>query len=130
ICSASFVDVPGGHDAPAAPQASRQSTAAMRRARIRLGRDDRAGPDPQGEEFMSSRWWGMLVSIVVVLPALAQEAVPSRLDAVQRSGKLRICTPGDYTPFALQKSEGVFEGLDVDLVQTAAKALGAEPVFV
>ena len=79
---------------------------------------------------MSSRWWGMLVSIVVVLPALAQEAVPSRLDAVQRSGKLRICTPGDYTPFALQKSEGMFEGLDVDLVQTAAKALGAEPVFV
>jgi cyclohexadienyl dehydratase len=79
---------------------------------------------------MSSRWWGMLVSIVVALPALAQEAVPSRLDAVQKSGKLRICTPGDYTPFALQKSEGMFEGLDVDLVQTAAKALGAEPVFV
>jgi len=79
---------------------------------------------------MSSRWWGLLLSIVVGLPALAQEAVPSRLDAVQKSGKLRICTPGDYTPFALQKSEGTFEGLDVDLVQTAAKALGAEPVFV
>ena len=79
---------------------------------------------------MSSRWWGIVVSLLLALPALAQEAVPSRLDAVQKSGKLRVCTPGDYTPFALQKSEGVFEGLDVDLVQTAAKALGAEPVFV
>jgi len=70
------------------------------------------------------------VPLLLALPALAQEAAPSRLDAVQKSGKLRVCTPGDYTPFALQKSEGVFEGLDVDLVQTAAKALGAEPVFV
>ena len=79
---------------------------------------------------MSSRWWGIVVSMLLALPALAQEAAPSRLDAVQKSGKLRICTPGDYTPFALQKSEGTFEGLDVDLVQTAAKALGAEAVFV
>jgi len=79
---------------------------------------------------MSSRWWGILMSLLLALPALAQEAAPSRLDAVQKSGKLRICTPGDYTPFALQKSEGMFEGLDVDLVQTAAKALGAEAVFV
>jgi cyclohexadienyl dehydratase len=75
---------------------------------------------------MSSRWWGILVSILFALPALA-EAVPSRLDAVQKSGKLRICTPGDYTPLRC-RSGGMFEGLDVDLVQTVAKALGAEPV--
>ena len=79
---------------------------------------------------MSSRWLGILLSLLFALPALAEDAVPSRLDAVQKSGKLRICTPGDYTPFALQKREGSFEGLDVDLVQTAAKALGAEAVFV
>ena len=79
---------------------------------------------------MASRWWGVLVLVSLAVPALGQEALPSRLDAVQKSGKLRICTPGDYTPFALQKSEGMFEGLDVDLVQTAAKALGAEAVFV
>ena len=79
---------------------------------------------------MRSRWWGIVALLVLAPPAPAQETAPSRLDAVQKSGKLRICTPGDYTPFALQKSEGMFEGLDVDLVQTAAKALGAEPVFV
>jgi cyclohexadienyl dehydratase len=62
--------------------------------------------------------------------AWAQEAPPSRLDTVQKSGKVRVCTPGDYTPFALQKSEGTFEGLDVDLVQSAAKALGVQAEFV
>ena len=68
-------------------------------------------------------------SLVLATFAGAQDA-PSRLDAVQKSGKLRVCTPGDYTPFALQKSEGVFEGLDVDLVQSAAKALGVQAEFV
>jgi cyclohexadienyl dehydratase len=62
--------------------------------------------------------------------AWAEDAPPSRLDAVQKSGKLRVCTPGDYTPFALQKSEGTFEGLDVDLVQSAARALGVQAEFV
>ena len=55
--------------------------------------------------------------------ALAQE---SRLDAIQKSGKLRVCTPGDYKPFSLAKPDGSFEGLDVDLVQAMAKALGVE----
>ena len=62
--------------------------------------------------------------------ASAQDLPSSRLDTVQKSGKLRVCTPGDYTPFALQKAEGSFEGLDVDLVQSAAKALGVQAEFV
>ena len=68
-------------------------------------------------------------SLLLAASAWAQDAPASRLDAVQKSGKLRVCTPGDYTPFALQKGEA-FEGLDVDLVQSAAKGLGAEAVFV
>ncbi|CAN5619171.1 transporter substrate-binding domain-containing protein [soil metagenome] len=62
--------------------------------------------------------------------ATAQDASPSRLDAVQKSGKLRVCSPGDYKPFSLLKADGAFEGLDVDLVQSAAKALGAQAEFV
>ena len=54
----------------------------------------------------------------------------SRLDSVQKSGKLRVCTPGDYKPFSLQRPDGGFEGLDVDLIQAAAKALGVETEFV
>lgn len=74
--------------------------------------------------------------LIVVLPllcaplALAQEPPASRLDVVQKSGKLRICTPGDYKPFSLQRPDGAFEGLDVDLIQDAAKALGVETEFV
>ena len=75
---------------------------------------------------MCSRWWVVVLSLVVAAPTLADDAAPSRLDAVQKSGKLRVCTPGDYKPFSLQKPDGGFEGLDVDLVQSAAKALGAE----
>jgi cyclohexadienyl dehydratase len=67
---------------------------------------------------------------VVLLPlsTLAQDA--SRLDIVQRQGKLRVCTPGDYKPFSLARTDGGFEGLDVDLVQSAAKALGVQAEFV
>src|SRR5450755_2094623 len=71
----------------------------------------------------------LLGSLFAATVVFAQEAPPSRLDAVQKSGKLRVCTPGDYTPFSLAK-DGSYEGLDVDLVRTAAKALGAEAVFV
>jgi cyclohexadienyl dehydratase len=63
------------------------------------------------------------------LAAHAQDA-PSRLDAVQKSGKLRVCTPGDYKPFSLAKPDGSYEGIDVDLVQSAAKALGVQVEMV
>ena len=56
----------------------------------------------------------------------ARADTPSRLDEVIRSGKLRVCTPGDYKPFALAKADGSYEGLDIDLMQSAAKALGVQ----
>ena len=54
----------------------------------------------------------------------------SRLDDVIKSGRLRVCTPGDYKPFSYLRPEGGYEGLDIDLVQSAAKALGVEVVMV
>ena len=59
--------------------------------------------------------------------ALAQE---SRLDAIQKAGVLRVCTPGDYKPFSLAKADTSFEGLDVDIAQAMAKSLGVEAKFV
>jgi cyclohexadienyl dehydratase len=38
--------------------------------------------------------------------AHAQE---SRLDAVQKGGALRVCTPGDYKPFSLAKATGEYD---------------------
>ena len=71
--------------------------------------------------------------LACVLPAslaLAQVPSGSRLDDVIKSGKLRVCTPGDYKPFSYQRPEGGYEGLDIDLVQSAAKALGVEVEMV
>jgi cyclohexadienyl dehydratase len=72
----------------------------------------------------------VLTCALQALPAFAQAPSASRLDEIMKSGKLRVCTPGDYKPFSLQRPDGGFEGLDIDLVQSAAKALGAEVVMV
>jgi cyclohexadienyl dehydratase len=76
----------------------------------------------------------MLRSIVVFVAAACAatgvDAQESRLDAIQKSGTLRVCTPGDYQPFSLVKADGSYEGIDVDLVQSMAKALGVKVEFV
>lgn len=72
----------------------------------------------------------ILVAMILFLAAAAALAQDSRLDAVQKSGALRVCTPGDYKPFSLAKADGSYEGLDVDLAQSMAKALGVEAKFV
>ena len=46
------------------------------------------------------------------------------------SKTLRVCTPGDYRPFSFHNTDGSFEGLDVDLMGSLAKSLGAKPEFV
>jgi cyclohexadienyl dehydratase len=68
-----------------------------------------------------------IAALVLPLHAFAQDA--SRLDTILKQGKLRVCTPGDYKPFSLATAGG-FEGLDVDLAQSVAKALGAQAEFV
>jgi cyclohexadienyl dehydratase len=69
----------------------------------------------------------MVCAAVAAAPAQAQE---SRLDSIQKSGVLRVCTPGDYKPFSLAKPDAAWEGIDVDLVQSMAKALGVKAEFV
>ena len=62
--------------------------------------------------------------------ALAQTAAPlSALDTVQSRGTLNICTTGDYKPFTLAR-DGGFEGIDIELAKSLAKALGVEATFV
>ena len=68
--------------------------------------------------------------LMLALVATAAYAEDSRLDAVQKSGTLRVCTPGDYKPFSLARPDGTYEGLDVDLVESMAKALGVKAQFV
>ncbi|MBQ0816272.1 MAG: transporter substrate-binding domain-containing protein [Marinobacter sp.] len=79
---------------------------------------------------MLPRLFIFALSLFVSSFAAAQDSATSRLDVVQSQGKLRVCTPGDYKPFSLHRPDGGYEGLDIDLVQAAAKALGVEAQFV
>src|SRR5437773_11270148 len=73
----------------------------------------------------------ILYVVLSCLPALAlAQSGSSRLDEIVKSGELRVCTPGDYKPFSLLRPDGAYEGLDIDLVQSTAKALGVEVEMV
>jgi cyclohexadienyl dehydratase len=71
-----------------------------------------------------------LVSMLSATSAPAQAPSASRLDEVIKSGTLRVCTPGDYKPFSFLRADGSYEGLDIDLVEAAAKALGVQVEMV
>jgi cyclohexadienyl dehydratase len=71
---------------------------------------------------------GLTIGLGLGAAALAQ-APASQLDAIQSRGALQICTTGDYKPFTLAK-EGSFEGIDIELAKSLAKALGVEAKFV
>ena len=48
----------------------------------------------------------------------------STLDTVMQRGVLKACIPGDYKPFGFLLPSGQYEGIDVDLAQSLAKAMG------
>ena len=51
-----------------------------------------------------------LVVVFAAFVASNADAQESRLDAIQKSGTLRVCTPGDYQPFSLAKPDGIYDG--------------------
>jgi cyclohexadienyl dehydratase len=53
-------------------------------------------------------------------------AQTSALDGVAQAGVLRACTPGDYKPFAFQRPDGGYEGIDVDLATLLATSMNAK----
>ena len=77
--------------------------------------------------MMGIRTWLAVLAALLPVCALAQE---SRLDAVQKSGVLRVCTPGDYKPFSFARPDGGYEGIDIDFANAIAKGLGARTEFV
>src|SRR6516165_8889997 len=87
-----------------------------------------ANAPPSTEPSSMSRLVVALLAVAGVCLANAASAQErSRLDDVIRAGKLRVCTPGDYKPFSLAKPDGSYEGLDIDLMRSAAKSLGVQP---
>jgi cyclohexadienyl dehydratase len=71
-----------------------------------------------------------LAACVAILLPMTAHAQDSHLDRVQKSGVLRVCTPGDYKPFSFAKADGTFEGIDIDFANAIAKGLGARAEIV
>ena len=67
-----------------------------------------------------------LVLLLAALPAQAQTAPGSVLDAIVARGTVRIGLTGDYRPFSIKDSAGAFTGLDVDLAESLARGLGVK----
>jgi cyclohexadienyl dehydratase len=77
------------------------------------------------------RAWRCLILIATLIAPLPATADGSRLDAILQRGVLRVGTTGDYRPFtALDKTSRAYSGLDIDLAQSLADALGVKAEFV
>ena len=75
----------------------------------------------------------MKVALLPVLLAGSLVAQPARaggVDEIIKAGVLRVCTPGDYKPFAFARPDGTYEGIDVDLMQSLATSLGVKVEWV
>jgi cyclohexadienyl dehydratase len=59
-----------------------------------------------------------------------QSAASTRLESVQKSGTLRVCTTGDYKPYSYLRPDGKFEGIDIDMAESLAKSLGVKATYV
>ncbi len=69
--------------------------------------------------------------LLFVLCLSGQVTAGERLDRVLETKALRVATPGDYRPFSmLDKSTGIYEGHDIDLIKLLASELGVQVEFV
>ncbi len=60
--------------------------------------------------------------LLAAVPAQAQTV----LDTILARGTLRVGLTGDYRPFSIKDAAGKFEGLDVDMAESLAKAMGVK----
>ncbi|SEG43706.1 transporter substrate-binding domain-containing protein [Bosea lathyri] len=80
--------------------------------------------------FPALRPAALAITAGLAFSGLAMAQAPtSQLDTIQSRGALQICTTGDYKPFTLAK-DGGYEGIDIELAKSLAKAIGVEAKFV
>ena len=85
----------------------------------------------RGEREKDAASWrgGVLVCALLLLgamPAWAQTAPQSLLDAIIARGAVRVGMTGDYRPFSIKDGAGAFTGLDVDMAESLARGLGVK----
>ena len=63
-------------------------------------------------------------------PSWAQNQAQDRLDAVLKSGELRVGITQDTPPLSISKPDGSVERLDIDMLESLSKAMGVKIVLV
>ena len=72
---------------------------------------------------------GVMAVVSVAVLASSQAMAGPRLDQVLQSKTLRVGTPGDYRPFAIQ-ADGAYSGHDIDVIEAMAKEMGVKVAYV
>ena len=73
-----------------------------------------------------------LLSVAILCAATALSATAfagDRLDNIQKTGVLRVGTPADYRPFAMDEN-GKIQGHDIDVIEAMASAAGWKVEYV
>jgi polar amino acid transport system substrate-binding protein len=82
---------------------------------------------------MVRRIWGWSLAIAAALALVATGAVAQTLDRIKQRGTLVVGVKADYKPFGFRDPSGKIVGLEPDLAQDVADALGVklelEPVI-
>ena len=69
------------------------------------------------------------VLLVLVITTSAQAA--SKLDAIKKSGELRVGTTGDWDPMSMKDpATNKYKGFDIDVMNELAKDMGVKVTFV
>ncbi len=65
---------------------------------------------------------GVILALCCATPAFGGEA----LNAIHRSGTLRVGTTGDYKPFSFRQPDGHYAGADIVMAESLAARLGVK----
>ena len=72
----------------------------------------------------------LLLAVIGLVLLMGGGADDGTLERVQATGELRVGLDASFPPFESLDADGNIVGIDADLAQAIAAALGAEPVFV
>ena len=72
-----------------------------------------------------------IFSVLLVLLITTSAQATSKLDAIKKSGELRVGTTGDWDPMSMKDpATNKYKGFDIDVMKELAKDLGVKVKFV
>ena len=72
-----------------------------------------------------------IFSVLLVLLITTGAQATSKLDAIKKSGELRVGTTGDWDPMSMKDpATNKYKGFDIDVMKELAKDLGVKVKFV